>query len=114
MQNANDQARTLAKTLSGESTTYQALPWFWSDQGNIKLQMAGVSQDADKVVMIEGAQSPQAAAFCFDSEDTLCAPETINWPAYHALSRKALSDGRIISRASLSTADFDLKTALKK
>ena len=76
--------------------------------------MAGVSQDANEVVMIEGAQSPQAAAFCFDSEDNLCALETINWPAYHALCRKALSDGRVISRASLSAADFDLKTALKK
>jgi len=114
VQNANDQARALAKTLSGESTAYQALPWFWSDQGNIKLQMAGVSQDANEVVMMEGAQSPQTAAFCFDSEDNLCALETINWPAYHALCRKALSDGRVISRASLSAADFDLKTALKK
>ncbi len=114
VQNANDQARVLAKILSGESTAYQALPWFWSDQGNIKLQMAGVSQDANKVVLIEGAQAPQAAAFCFDSEENLCALETINWPAYHALSRKALSDGRVISRASLVSADFDLKTALKK
>jgi 3-phenylpropionate/trans-cinnamate dioxygenase ferredoxin reductase subunit len=114
VQNANDQARVLAKILSGESTAYQALPWFWSDQGNIKLQMAGVSQDANKVVMIEGAQAPQAAAFCFDSEENLCALETINWPAYHALCRKALSDGRVISRASLVSADFDLKTALKK
>lgn len=114
VQNANDQARVLAKILSGESTAYQALPWFWSDQGNIKLQMAGVSQDANKVVLIEGAQAPQAAAFCFDSEENLCALETINWPAYHALCRKALSDGRVISRASLVSADFDLKTALKK
>ena len=114
VQNANDQARVLAKILSGESNAYQALPWFWSDQGNIKLQMAGVSQDANKVVLIEGAQAPQAAAFCFDSEENLCALETINWPAYHALSRKALSDGRVISRASLVSADFDLKTALKK
>ncbi len=114
VQNANDQARTLAKTLSGESTAYRALPWFWSDQGSIKLQMAGDSQSANEVVMIDGAQSPQAAAFCFDSERNLCALETINWPAYHALSRKALSDGRNISQESLSAADFDLKTVLKK
>ena len=49
----------------------------------------------------------------FDGQEHLCAVETINWPAYHALSRKALSDGRVISRDQLAGADFDLKAALK-
>ena len=114
VQNANDQARALAKTLSGEPTAYGALPWFWSDQGAIKLQMAGDSSDASETVIVEGAQPPQAAAFCFDAQNHLCALETINWPAYHALSRKALSDERVISRDELAAADFDLKAALKR
>jgi len=114
VQNANDQARVLAKTLSGERTAYGALPWFWSDQGAIKLQMAGDSRDASETVTVDGTQAPQAAAFCFDGQGHLCAVETINWPAYHALSRKALSDGRLISRDQLAAADFDLKAALKR
>ena len=114
VQNANDQARVLAKTLSGERTAYGALPWFWSDQGAIKLQMAGDSRDASETVTVDGTQAPQAAAFCFDGQGHLCAVETINWPAYHALSRKALSDGRLISRDELAAADFDLKAALKR
>ncbi|MBT6348454.1 MAG: FAD-dependent oxidoreductase [Proteobacteria bacterium] len=114
VQNANDQARALAKTLSGELTAYSALPWFWSDQGTIKLQMAGDSGNASETVIVEGAQAPQVAAFCFDAQEHLCALETINWPAYHALSRKALSDGRVIGREALAAADFDLKAALKR
>jgi 3-phenylpropionate/trans-cinnamate dioxygenase ferredoxin reductase subunit len=113
VQNANDQARTLAKTLCGERTPYDALPWFWSDQGSIKLQMAGDSCGTSKVVAVDGEKAPQTAAFCFNTQDHLCALETINWPAYHALSRKALSDGRIITRAHLESADYVLKTALK-
>jgi 3-phenylpropionate/trans-cinnamate dioxygenase ferredoxin reductase component len=113
VQNANDQARTLAKTLCGERTPYDALPWFWSDQGSIKLQMAGDSYGASKVVTVDGEKAPQTAAFCFNAQDHLCAVETINWPAYHALSRKALSGGRVITRAHLESADYVLKTALK-
>ena len=113
VQNANDQARALARTLCGERTPYDALPWFWSDQGSIKLQIAGDSYGASKVVAVGGEKAPQTAAFCFNAKDHLCALETINWPAYHALSRKALSDGRVITRAHLESADYALKTALK-
>ncbi|MBT3265168.1 MAG: FAD-dependent oxidoreductase [Acidiferrobacteraceae bacterium] len=113
VQNANDQARALARTLCGERTSYDALPWFWSDQGSIKLQMAGDSCGASKVVAVDGEKAPQTAAFCFNAQDHLCAVETINWPAYHALSRKALSGGRVITRAHLESADYVLKTALK-
>ena len=112
VQNANDQARTLAKTLSGNRTAYDAFPWFWSDQGKLKLQMAGVSQSSTETVIIEGDQPPRMAAFCF-KEGVLCAVETINWPAYHALSRKALSDGRIITHDQLGRVEFNLKSALK-
>ncbi|MGE4634449.1 MAG: FAD-dependent oxidoreductase [Arenicellales bacterium] len=113
VQNANDQARALARTLCGERTPYDALPWFWSDQGSIKLQMAGDSCGASTVVAVDGEKAPQAAVFCFNAQDHLCAVETINWPAYHALSRKALSDGRVITRGHLESADYVLKTALK-
>ena len=108
------QARALAKTLSGEPTAYEAFPWFWSDQGSIKLQMAGDSRDASEISIIEGSQPPQVAAFCFDAENHLCAVETINWPAYHALSRKAMSDGRIVSREQLAAVNFDLKILRSK
>ena len=113
VQNANDQARALARTLCGQRTPYDSLPWFWSDQGGIKLQMAGESYGASKVVAVDGEKAPQAAAFCFNAQDHLCALETINWPAYHALSRKALSVGRIITRAHLESAGYVLKAALK-
>ena len=100
--------------MLGATDPYAEIPWFWSDQGAIKLQMAGDSSDASETVIVEGAQPPQAAAFCFDAQNHLCALETINWPAYHALSRKALSDERVISRDELAAADFDLKAALKR
>ncbi|MFL2855154.1 MAG: NAD(P)/FAD-dependent oxidoreductase [Pseudohongiellaceae bacterium] len=51
VQNANDQARCAAANICGKQQVYDAIPWFWSDQYHIKLQMTGLSQDADQIVV---------------------------------------------------------------
>ena len=51
VQNATDQAKTAANTLCGKLESYHALPWFWSDQYDLKLQIAGLSQGFDRVVL---------------------------------------------------------------
>src|SRR6202000_1256182 len=51
VQNATDQARCVAARLSGDARAYDGLPWFWSDQGPDKLQIAGLTTGYDKVVV---------------------------------------------------------------
>ena len=51
VQNANEQARCTAANICGKQQVYDAIPWFWSDQYHIKLQMIGLSQDADQIVV---------------------------------------------------------------
>jgi len=64
VQNANDQARVAAAVIAGRAAIYDTIPWFWSDQYELKLQIAGLSQDYDEIA-IRGdiANSRSFAAF---------------------------------------------------
>jgi len=73
----------------------------------------GVSKGLTETIIIECDEPPRKAAFCF-KEGVLRAVETINRRAYHALSRKALSDGRVITRNALGATDYGLKAMLKR
>ncbi|MCB1664015.1 MAG: pyridine nucleotide-disulfide oxidoreductase, partial [Pseudomonadales bacterium] len=62
VQNAVDQAKIAAATLCGKPKTYHALPWFWSDQYDLKLQIAGLSQGHDEVVIRGNIESSRSFA----------------------------------------------------
>src|SRR5580700_4826765 len=65
VQNATDHARCVAARLTGEAKVYDGQPWFWSDQGDDKLQIAGLTTGYDRVVL-RGAPSQKAfSAFCY-------------------------------------------------
>jgi len=89
VQNAADQARLLAARLMGKPKPYNAVPWFWSDQGDLKLQMAGLSSGHDQVVMRGDPASGAFSTFCF-REGRLLATESVNKPADHIASRRLL------------------------
>jgi len=63
VQNANDQARTAAANICGRELAYDAVPWFWSDQYSVKLQMVGLSSGYDQMVMRGTADGGEAASF---------------------------------------------------
>lgn len=92
VQNATDQARHLARILSGaEPTPFRTVPWFWSDIGPLKLQIAGLAMGADRrVVRDEGARP---AVFHL-AGDRLMSVETLNSPADHMIARQLLEAGR--------------------
>ncbi|WP_367718808.1 FAD-dependent oxidoreductase [Nitratireductor sp. GISD-1A_MAKvit] len=92
VQNATDQARIAAKAMLGKEAFYDAVPWFWSDQGERKLQMAGLSLDADREVI---AGDPHSAAFgvYLYSGERLVAVETVNRPGEHMMARRMLAAG---------------------
>ena len=113
VQNATDQARALAKTLTGERTPYNAVPWFWSDQYDVKLQMAGLSEGYDKFV-IRGEEDSRSFSVFYFKSGRLLAVDSINAPADHMAARKILAkDDPGLSPEQAGDKGFDLKTAMR-
>ena len=80
MPNATEQAKTCADHINGKPKPYNSLPWFWSDQFDLKLQIAGLSTDYDDIIIrgdIEGSRS--FAAYYFKG-DKLLAVDAVNAP----------------------------------
>lgn len=93
VQAATDHARNIAARLTGKATgPYTALPWFWSDQADYKLQIAGLAQPDDRAETADGH-----VIFRFDANDRLTAVETVNNAKVHMRSRKLLSSGDIVT-----------------
>ncbi len=108
VQNATDQGKAVAARLAGKGAApYAAFPWFWSDQGERKLQIAGLTGTADRHVVREG-ENGKLAVHCFAGEDYI-GLESVNAPAEHVAVRKMLGEGQAITFADLQAHDFDLK-----
>ena len=90
VQNANDQGRAAAQAMLGKPTSYDPIPWFWSDQFDVKLQIAGLSQGYDRTTQ-EG--DPAKGAFCVSywQGERLLATDSINAPRSHMEARRALA-----------------------
>jgi 3-phenylpropionate/trans-cinnamate dioxygenase ferredoxin reductase subunit len=111
VQNATDQAKTAANTLCGKLESYHALPWFWSDQYDLKLQIAGLSQGFDRVVLRgSSAQGRSFAAFYF-SGDRLLAVDAVNRPKEFMAVRRALVAGQSADPAKLADETIEIQEA---
>jgi 3-phenylpropionate/trans-cinnamate dioxygenase ferredoxin reductase subunit len=108
VQNAVDQAKTVAARLIGKPTSYTSLPWFWTDQGELKLQIAGLSDGHDETVVLGSEEQRQISVLCFRA-GRLVAVESCNRPADHMAARKLITRSTSLSVAEASTLDFDLK-----
>ena len=89
VQNATDQGRSVARRLTGKKEPYRALPWFWSDQGDLKLQIAGLSHGVDRWALRGDMKSRAFAAFGFRGP-TLAAVETVNRGGDHMAARRII------------------------
>ncbi len=111
VQNAIDEAKIAAKTLTGSLDIYKAVPWFWSDQFDIKLQMAGLSGNTDTAVTRGDPASRSFSIFYF-AASKLMAVDSINAPADHMAARRILArDDRDLTPDQAADSAFDLKTA---
>ena len=108
VQNAADQAQCIAKTIAGHRTKYNSLPWFWTDQYEIKLQMAGISAGHDRVVTRGNAQARKLSVFYFRS-GKLIAVDSINRPADHMIGRKLIASGASLTPEECADESVDLK-----
>ncbi|MFF9542535.1 NAD(P)/FAD-dependent oxidoreductase [Streptomyces albidoflavus] len=90
--NAVEQAAVAAATLMGAPPPRRGVPWFWSDQGELKLQIAGLARPDDSVVARPGRRPGQYTVLRYRAE-RLVAAECVNSPADFLLLRKALASG---------------------
>ena len=89
VQNASDQARSAAATLLGREAPYRALPWFWSEQGALRLQMAGLMPEGGARYRRPGAQAGSFSMLHYQGERLSCV-ESVNAPLDHMTARKLL------------------------
>lgn len=111
IQNANDQARLVAQVICGSAAHYQALPWFWSDQGDVKLQMVGLSIGRTDCVTRGDPSQGRFSVFHY-RDQTLIAVDSINQPLEHIQSRKLMAAGISPDKTQIADPSQDLKALL--
>lgn len=111
VQNATDHARCVAARLTGDRKVYDGHPWFWSDQGDDKLQMAGLTTGYDRVVLRGDPAKKAFSAFCYKG-DRLLGIESVNRAGDHMFGRRLLGMDRSLAPENAADEGFDLKSAL--
>jgi 3-phenylpropionate/trans-cinnamate dioxygenase ferredoxin reductase subunit len=111
VQNATDHARCVAARLTGDPKPYDGLPWFWSDQGPNKLQIAGLTTGYDQVVVRGDRGAGAFSAFCYKSRQ-LVGIESVNRAGDHMFGRRLLAANGSITPEQAADGGFDLKSAL--
>lgn len=108
VQNAVDQAREVARQIVGKGAPYRAVPWFWSDQGDLKLQIAGVAADVDRWVM-RGTEKSGAFSLFGYRGDQLVVVESVNRGGDHAAARRFLAGKLAPTADQAGDMTFDLR-----
>ena len=108
VQNAADQGDLVARVLAGEQVIYEALPWFWSDQYDCKLQIAGLNTGYDQTVRRPGAK-PESQSIWYYRENRLIAVDAMNQPLAYAMGRKIIGNGLNPSPEQVADPGVDLK-----
>src|SRR5579871_3246872 len=111
VQNATDQAKCVAARLTGDDKAYDGMPWFWSDQGDDKLQIAGLTTGYDQVVMRGDPAQKAFSAFCYRA-GKLVGIESVNRAGDHMFGRRFLGMDRALPPEQAADQGFDLKKAL--
>jgi len=112
VQNAADQGDLIAQVLSGEDLQYDALPWFWSDQYDCKLQIAGLNIGYTRTVKRPGANDDGQSIWYYN-EDQLIAVDAMNDTRAYAFGRKIIAAGIHPPPAEISDPATDLKALAK-
>lgn len=110
--NAIDQAEIVARNMMGENVEYTAKPWFWSDQYDVKLQIAGLNTGYDNVVTREGDKDG-SISFWYYHGDTLLAVDAMNDPRAYMIGKRLIEAGKTADKATIADASADLKPLLK-
>ncbi len=108
--NAIEQAEATAAAMLGGTDEYQAKPWFWSDQYDVKLQIAGLNTGYDKVV-VRDSNGPRS--HWYFKGDTLLAVDAMNDPRAYMVGKRLIESGKSPDPQVVADPETDLKSLLK-
>ena len=109
--NAIDQGQLAAASIMGSDESYEAKPWFWSDQYDIKLQIAGLSTGFDTIIVRHGDQASRS--HWYFSGDNLLAVDAMNDPRAYMVAKRLIEAGKSPPADAVADTDLDLKDLLK-
>lgn len=109
--NAIDQAEVVAENILGAGKAYDAKPWFWSDQYDCKLQIAGLNTGYDNIVT-RGPEG-ESVSFWYFKGDTLLAVDAMNDPRAYMVGKRLIEQGKSPSKAALADPATVMKDLLK-
>ena len=113
VQNANDQAIAAAKSIFGQPEPYDTIPWFWSDQYDVKLQIAGLAEGADDVIVRGDVGSGRSASLLYLKDSQLLAVDAINSPRDFVFGKKLIIDNALLDVSKLSDENLPLSEAVR-
>lgn len=109
VQNAVDQAKVVASNIVGNHKVYDALPWFWSDQFHIKLQMVGLSAGYTDLVVRTETDREDCFSIWYFKEDKLLAVDAVNNGKAFVLGTKFLKNDTLVDKKKLGDSTFPFK-----
>ncbi|MEH6758671.1 MAG: FAD-dependent oxidoreductase [Parasphingorhabdus sp.] len=108
VQNANDQAKVAALDIMGEDCEYNAIPWFWSNQYDLKLQTVGLSTGHDEYV-VRGEPSSRKFSIIYLKDGKVIALDCVNATKDYVQGRKIVEAGLSLDRTQLADTEIPLK-----
>lgn len=111
--NAIDQAEVIAQNIMGAEIAYIPKPWFWSDQYDVKLQIAGLNTGYDKIIERKNP-TLLSQSFWYYAQDTLVAVDAMNDPRAYMVAKKLIESGLTPDPALVEDASSNLKDLLKQ
>lgn len=108
--NAIDQAEVVAENIMGAATDYIAKPWFWSDQYDVKLQIAGLNTGYDRVIT---RRAGDAVSFWYYAGQTLLAVDAANDPRGYMIGKRLIEAGKSPAPEVIADPETEMKALLK-
>ncbi|MCZ1002341.1 hypothetical protein O1M63_36885 [Streptomyces mirabilis] len=112
MPNASEQARVAAATVTGSLQPYTAIPWFWSDQYDVKLQTTGLSTGYDEVVIRGTTETGRSFAAFYLKDGLVRAADVVNSPRDFTAARKLVTARARVTPEALRDLSVPLKQLL--
>lgn len=112
VQNALDQAKVAAASITGKEAIYNTLPWFWSDQYDVKLQMVGLSSGYNEVLTRKEEDSEGKLSFWYFKDDELLAVDAVNNAKAYVFGTKFIKGRNKIDKTKLIDPSVILKTVI--
>ncbi len=112
VQNAIDQAAAVAANIAGANEAYDPKPWFWSDQYDVKLQIAGLNIGSDRVAVRAGERDHSVSHWYYRGGELL-AVDAMNDPRAYMVGKRLIEARKTVAAEQVTDTGIDLKTLLR-